>query len=194
LSRRVRSQPSTGSREWRSPGLAALFGGLTEDGGHCVLDLGPGSGAHLGVLRAFATQVRFADILPDGTVGETWDEALRTLPPHPFRPYDVVLAWDVLDRLEAERRAALVIRLDALTGPRARLHAVAGAEGPHPRQAVRFVLLGRDRIREEDAGVMTRPIQPLLPAQMTRVLEPFEVVSAFTLRNGSREYVAKKGA
>jgi hypothetical protein len=178
--------------ERRSPGLAALFGVLQEDGRHSILDLGAASGAHLRLLGPFARQVRFASLLAGAGRDEAWDDALRALPPNPARPYDVVLAWDVLDRLGAEGRAALVARLADVTAPRARLYAIAGAEGAGGAGRLAFTLLDHDRLAERPVDVTGAEIRPLLPAQMERVLMPFEVMSAFMLRSGAREYVAMK--
>jgi hypothetical protein len=189
---RVTEERVAGPRERRSPGLAALFGALAKDGRHSVLDLGGASGAHLRLLTVYASQVRFASLL--GVAGQdgVWDDALRELPPNPARPYDVVLAWDVLDRLDPERRVHFVARLGQLTAARARLYAIAGGEGAAGTGRVDFTLLGPDRVEERPADVTTTTSQPLLPAQMERVLAPFEVVSAFMLRTGAREYVAVK--
>jgi len=157
-----------------------------------VLDLGPASGAQLRVLGPFASQVRFADLLRRASGGSAWEEALRAIEPNPAKPYDVVLAWDLLDRLDPEGRAALVARLAAVSAPRARLYAVVAGEGSHASSLHRFELLGRDRVAEwpeDDARHFTGP---LLPAPLERTLLPFEVVNAYMLRHGAREYVAMK--
>jgi len=182
----------TGPRERRSPALAMLFGALTEDGRHSVLDLGPAYGAHLQLLGAFATQVRFADLLRRAARGSEWAVALAGLAPNPARPYDVVLAWDILDRLDAEGRAALVARLARITAPRARLYAVVAGEGPHAVSLHRFELLDHERVAEWPEAGKAHTGPPLLPAPLERTLLPFEVVSAYMLRHGAREYVAMK--
>ena len=182
------------ARERRSPGLAALFDALVADGRHSILDLGPASGAHLRILGPFASQMRFANLLAGAGPGAPWDEAVRGLPPNTARPYDVVLAWDVLDRLDAGGRSAFMARIVELTAPQARLYAVAGGEGPQAGVPLAFTLVARDRIVERPAAVTSAAQKPLLPAQMERVLAPFEVVSAFMLRTGAREYVAVKDA
>jgi hypothetical protein len=188
----VGAQAAVVDRERRSPGLEALFGALAEDGRHSILDLGPASGTHLRLLGRFASQVRFASLLAATEEAPAWDGSEHALPANPTRPYDVVLAWDVLDRLEADRRPVLIARLAAVTGPQARLFAVTSAEGIAGSAVLAFTLLDRDRVAERPIGVTKSPGGPLLPAQMERVLAPFEVVSAFILRTGAREYVAMK--
>jgi len=181
-----------GPRKRRSPALAMLFGALVEDGRHSVLDLGPACGAHLRVLGSFASQVRFADLLRPAGRGAEWAEALRAVAPNPTRPYDVVLAWDVLDRLDPDGRAALVARLAGITAPRARLYAVVAGEGAGRTALYRFELLDRERVAEWPEDAARRSSEPLLPAPLERALLPFEVVSAYMLRHGAREYVTMK--
>lgn len=183
---------AAGPRERRSPGLAVLFDALVEDGRHSILDLGPASGAHLMVLGRYASQIRFANLLTSAAPGPDWQEAVRALAPNPERPYDAVLAWDVLDRLDPEGRSILMARLTEVTAARARIHTIAGGEAAGAPAALAFTLLDLDRVLERPSGVTSAPGGPLLPAQMERVLAPFEVTSAFMLRTGAREYVAIK--
>jgi hypothetical protein len=181
-----------GPRERRSPALAMLFGALAQDGRHSVLDLGPACGAHLRVLSPFASQVRFADLLRRASKGPEWAEVLRNVAPNPTRPYDVVLAWDILDRLDAEGRAALVAHLAAITAPRARLYVVVAGEGASDVVLHRFEILDRERVAEWPEQRAARSGQPLLPAPLERALLPFEIAGAYMLRHGAREYVAMK--
>ena len=182
---------SAGARERKSPGLAALFDVLVADGRHSILDLGPASGAHLRILGPYASQIRFANLLGAAAPGDAWQDALLGLPPNETRPYDVVLAWDVLDRLDPTGRAAFMARLVEVTAAKVRLYAIAGGEGTDA-VPLAFTLVDRDRVLERPSGVTTAPRKPLLPAQMERVLAPFEVASAYMLRTGAREYVAVK--
>lgn len=180
--------------EQASPGIAALFEGLKEDRGHAVLDLGLAADTHLRLFRKYARAVRFAGLTPEPPAGTGWNAAIRALPPHPDHPYDVVLAWNVLDRLSDRERRHLVGRLDEITGPGARLHLFVDASGEAATPAVRFTLLDLDRVSREVVGPPERGGgSQLLPAQVERLLAPFEVVRAFTLRHGLREYVAVKG-
>lgn len=179
--------------ERTSPGLAALFEGLRADGRHSILDLGEGSRRQLEVLTPYAEVVRFAGLVPgtDEGVGDTFDP--EALVAHPDHPYDVVLAWDVLDRLNVDERACLVARIVELTAPGARLYASVAASDGRARQPVRSNLVAHDRVAREPAGDPVAAGPQLLPAQVERLLSPFEVTHAFSLRVGVREYVARKG-
>jgi hypothetical protein len=181
------------SMERATPGVAALLAGLSEDGSHAVLDLGPAVDSHLRLFSGFARQIRFASLLPYPPRGEGWAAALGTLPPHPHNPYDLVLVWDLLDRLALEERPPLIERLAQLTAPGARLYAVVDtSDGPTVRP-LRFTLRGLDRVSQRSVGPPEPAVRQLLPAQVERLLAPFEVVHAFILRQGLREYVAVKG-
>lgn len=198
--RRARGEPARtetppdAPAERASPGLAALFESLEGGIEHSVLDLGPARGRHLQVLGRFARQVRFAGLVPRTSRGETWRAALDAVPPNPTAPYDTVLAWDLLDRLAPDERLLAVRHIASITGPRARLHLIVGAEAraaPTPPRT--FTLLDAGRIREEPIGPAEPQAHPLLPAQVERTLAPFDVVRAFVVRAGAREYVAMKG-
>lgn len=175
-----------------APGIAALFSGLKEDRSHAVLDFGPASESHFRLFSRFATRIRFVDLLPEPPRGAAWAAALRALPPDPRQPYDVVLAWDLFDRLKPEERPSLVERLVLLTGPGARLHLVLDASERTMAQPMRFTLTDLEHVKQVPAGPQVPAQVPLLPAQVERLLAPFQVVRAFTLRQGLREYMAVK--
>jgi hypothetical protein len=179
--------------ERAAPGVAAIFAGLRKDRRHAVLDLGPAAESNLRLYSAYARWIRFTDFLSDPPHGDAWAAAMRALPPLPQRPYDLVLAWNLLDRLAPDERPLLIRRLDQLTGPGARLSVVVDASGESTTCPLRFTLLGLERVSQQAMGP-PEPAQPqLLPAEVGRILEPFEVIRAFTVRLGLREYVAVKG-
>ena len=182
--------------EGAAPGMAALLDGVSQDRTHAVLDLGPATDASLRVYSRFARWVRFADLFGGG-----WSHAqasgvtlLNAVPPQPGHPYDLVFAWDVLDRLSTEERTTLVKRLAELTAPGARLHLVVRAADHAPANPLRFSLVGTDRMRFEPTATTTLPRVGLLPAHVAHLLAPFHVQHAFTLKTGLREYVAVRAA
>jgi len=179
--------------ERAAPGVAALFAGLSEDGSHAVLDFGAAAETSLRLYSGFARRIRFADLLTDPPHGEAWAATLRALPPHPDQPYDIVLAWNILDRLAPEERPSLVERLTQLTTPGARLYVVVDASDEPSTQPVRFTLLDVNRVGQQAVGPPHPPQTQLLPAEVERLLDPFRVVHGFTLKLGLREYVAVRG-
>src|SRR5688572_5646635 len=105
--------------ERTSAGLAALFEGLSEDRSHAILDLGPASDSSLKVYGRYARWVRFCDIVGTAASPDGWDSAVNTLPSQPEHPYDLIFAWDVLDRLNPADRPQLIARLVEVTAPSA---------------------------------------------------------------------------
>lgn len=177
-------------RERPTPGVAALLDGVEEDRSHSVLDLGAAAASGLRLYGRFARRVRFAGILSGGTAKQGWQTLVTALPPQPESPYDLLFAWDILDRLFPEERPRLVERLAEVSAVDARLHVIVDATEDDLRQPLRYTLLGPDRMLCEPSG----PPQPargrILPAEVEKVLKPFHVIRAFTLKGGLREYVA----
>jgi hypothetical protein len=181
------------ARESAAPGVAAMFDGLSEDGSHSVLDLGSASSASLAVYARFARQVRFSD-LTGLALSRTGHEPIQCIldavPPHPERPYDLIFAWDVFDRLLPEDHHPLVRRLAEVSAPSARLHAVVSGADQGTAPHIRCTLLDTDRVLYEPATTARPALSRLLPAQMAHLLVPFRVVRGFTLKGNLREYVA----
>lgn len=169
-----------------APGITALLDGLAEDRSHSVLDLGPAASSSLEVYARFARWIRFAD-LPVGGAGGAWLTALAEIPPHVERPYDLILAWNLLDRVAPEERSEMAARLAEIAAPDARMYVVIDTSGEaSPRN---FALVDAERMRYEPGATRT-PWPALLPAEVERLLAPFVVTRAFTSKVGLREYVA----
>jgi hypothetical protein len=184
------------SVERATPGIAALLEGVSEDQSHAVLDLGPASHTSLRVYGRFAGRVRFADILEEiggaagGGPGST--PAQELLPAQPERPYDLVFAWDLLDRLFPEDRPRVMRRLAEITAANAKLHVLVDSSDRPETDPLRFALVEADRLRYEPTG-RPRPVKRrMLPAEVEQLLQPFKVVRAFTLKGGFRDYVASR--
>lgn len=178
--------------ERKSPGLALLFEGLSADGRHTILDLGPASRTRLRLLGRYGRQIRFAGLVPPSASSDL-GSAVASIPENPDRPYDVVLAWDVFDHLAQAEREAAVRRMDEVTTPDARLYTVVLAGGAVAVRPMRIDLLDVNRVSQEPVGPPGPARPELLPAQVEKLLAPFQVVRGISLRVGMREYVARKG-
>lgn len=176
-----------------APGIAEVLKSASGDGRHSVLDLGPAGGPSFGVYCRFARRIRFADLLSAATTGGSWSEALDAIPAQPRKPYDLIFAWDVIDRIGPEARPRLVEKLAALAAPDARLYVLGTSTDGSDVVPLRFELLGVDRVRCHPTGPPRRSWPGLLSAEMARLLRPFEVTKAFTLKVQAREYVAVRG-
>jgi hypothetical protein len=196
-----RHPPSAGSAPERTgaepaervaPGLAAFFHGVTEDGSHAVLDLGTGASASLGVYSRLARRVRFADVLTAAASASGWAEVLESLPALPDRPYDLVIAWDVLDQLPGQDRRGLMERLVEITAPDARMYLLSASPDVTPIGLLRYELMDLDRMRYETTGEPRPTYARLMPAELQRLLSPFQLLRGFSTQLGLREYVAER--
>lgn len=184
--------PPTEPAEHIAPGLVAFFDKIAADRSHAVLDLGPGAGVSLRVYSRFARWVRFADVLTTATSPAGWPEVLGSLPPHPERPFDLIIAWDVLDRLQPANRPVLVRRLAEISSPDARLFLLSASPNASAIGLPRCTLLEIDRIQYEMVPEARPAHPPILPAEVPPTIEPFRVLRAFTTRTGLRQYVAER--
>jgi len=173
--------------ERASPGLQALFEGVRDDGSHTLLDLGPASGTNFRRYERYARRIRFADLLArlDRDAGADAD----SIPRFEDHRYDLVLGWDVLDRIGPAAREGLVSTLDETTAPDARIYLTVRTDGGDEVAPLRFTILDDGQVRQEPTGSPRPAAPPLLPAEVERLLEPFRVRQAFVLRQGLREYV-----
>lgn len=186
-------EPALAAVERAAPGVAALFDGVSEDQTHAVLDLGSAAETSFSLYSRYARRIRFAGLLSGPPHEDTGEAALRALPPEPGQPYDIVLGWNILDRLNRQERLSFVERLTEITSPGARLYVVVDASGESRIHPLRFAVLDLDRVSQQVVGPPQRARPQLLPAEVERLLRPFQVIHAFTLRLGLREYVAVKG-
>lgn len=178
------------------PGLGDMLAGLPDDRSSRLLDLGPLVVANYEAYLRHALRIRFAHVWRDAlpTPGPGIDprvDPARAVP-HDDRtaPYDVVLAWDVLDCLDPEGAVSMVRRVASVCRPRARLHALFTGTGTRPTRPTRYAITGPGRVRPLDGDSRTVPATGLPPAEVERRLAPFAVEHSCVLRHGSREIVA----
>lgn len=178
--------------ERRSAGGAALFEGVEPDRSHSILDLGQATNSSLQFYSRYARWIRFADLLAPEMTQEEVAESLAAIPRHQDRPYDLVIAWDLLDRVEPARRAAVMERLAAVSSKHARLFLVVDSPREGSRPPLRFGFESTDRIWSEVAEGRATAWPPPLPAEVESLVAPFQVARAYTTRIGMREYVARR--
>lgn len=176
----------------RSPGGAALFDGITPDRSHSILDLGQATNSSLQFYSRYARWIRFADLLPPELTQDEVAEAIVRIPRHEDRAYDLVVAWDLLDRVEPTRRPGVMERLAAVSSPDARLFLVVDSPREVARPPLRFGFEEEDQIWSEEAEGAPTTWRPPLPAEVEGLVAPFQVVRAYTIRVGMREYVARR--
>lgn len=178
------------------PGLADLLASLPDDGSARMLDLGPLIVANFDRYIVHARRIRFAHVWCDAlpTPGPGVDARVDPARAVPLgdrtAPYDVVLAWDVLDCLDPEDAVSMVHRVASVCRPRARLHALFTGTGSRPARPTRYAITGPGRVRPLDLESRALPASGLAPAELERQLAPFTVEHSCILRHGAREVVA----
>ena len=174
-----------------SPGIAALFEGLgAARTDLSVLDLARATDAALRIYtRNAARWVRFASVVGDRICDAG---ALAKLTDTPEPPYDLLLAWDLFDRVLPHERGALAGHLAAACAPNARLHMLVSMfEGGEPLAPFRYSLLDERHMRCEPLPFRGSRRPCVQPAEVERLLVPFKVARGFVLRPSLREYVAE---
>ena len=171
-----------------SPGVTALLEGT---GGRrsnlSVLDLALATDAALRVYSKIARWVRFAGIFNEL---ECDTRALARLTDTPEPPYDLVLAWDLFDRVWPHERPSLSLHLARACAPNARLHMLVSVSEAEPSQPFRYTLWDEGHMRCEPLPFPRRSRPCLQPAEVERLLAPFQVARGFALRGNLREYIA----
>jgi hypothetical protein len=183
------THPTRSPVERGSAGLAALFNEIPADGSHAILDLGASEGPSLAVYGRYARWIRFADLLtPASSTAPA--EAVEDLPANPRRPYDLILGWDIVERLPPAVRPRLMARLAEIAAPGARLFIVLESPDDHSNHLRRFAVLSSEHLRIESSEELRPPHPAIAPAEVKDVLAPFHLRHAFTTRVGLREYIA----
>lgn len=204
---------SDGVEEHRSPGLQAALAVHAARAGCRVLDLGPAVPANVSFVSAFASHLRIADLMsdvpgsadtedpvesaesdasPDDTVADeldpklSWDEWLAGME----GPFDLVLVWDFLSRLDRPQTDHLVSRIRRATRPGSALFLLIHEGSEMPAEPQVFEIREHDLIAYRSVGSAASPAPKIPPAEVARRLSGFRVDASFVLRHGVREYVA----
>jgi hypothetical protein len=144
--------------------------------------------ANVAFLSRITSHVSIADLSEDdggGTGPHRWRERVAVA----VGPFDLVLVWDYLNRLDRQEARDLVGWLRSVTQPGAVLFLLVH-EGPEmPARPVVYEIRGEEtiRYRPADGGSVAAPT--ILPAEVGRLLAGFRVDASFLLRHGVREYV-----
>jgi len=182
--------------ERHSPGLAAAISALPRDRPARVLDLGAVNGANVQFFAERGARLWIADLVRVVGAEEDQEDALRAaLPPlAEDDPFDLILAWDVLNYLERDRVERLSSRLATLCRPGAALLAIMVNASEMSGSPLRYTIRSADSVRFGTTEASRRPAPQWPPAVVERCLQGFEVKHSFVLRSGVQEYLATRCA
>jgi SAM-dependent methyltransferase len=111
------------------------------------------------------------------------------LPAPAEAPFDLILAWDLLNYFEAAQLTALGGHLGRLCRPGGQLFALIATRGPICDRPLVFQILKHDLLLYEAPVATERPCPRYRETWLERQLEDFAVQTSFLLRNGMQEYV-----
>jgi len=196
------SAPITDTAAYSSPGLKAVWQRLPRSHPPVILDLGPPIAANLAALQNFTQLFCILDLLrdlrsepgrPSRMRSRVSDVLVRT-PVDQSASFDVILAWDVLDYVDESESATIVRWLAVHATQKAQIFTVFSTGGVIPDQPSGFAMVGDDRIERRVPTPGVRPGRGLTPAEIDRLLGPFQVTRSFLLPHGAREVVAQRTA
>jgi hypothetical protein len=183
---------------YTSPGLEAAFAGLPEPPACRVLELGPAVGDNVAFVSRLAQLIEVVDMgrvpfgrrSPVGPAIERDISRLRELQAEGAGPFDLVLAWDLLNYVSRESLSEFVELLAILCAPRGRLLATVFEGETMPARPSRYRIAGPTRLVSEAVTRDVTGAPDLPPAEIERLFRGFRVERSFVLRHGAREYLA----
>lgn len=188
----------TGGGDQQTLGLGPVLQELERRRRPRVLDLGPALGASVEFLAGYSVQLFIADLYRSvrSSTGQLPPDAARLrraledqLPVPPEGPFDLVLAWDLLNYFPADQLEALGQHLGALCRPGGKLFALIATRGPISDRPMNFEIVARDLLRYSATAAQERPCPGYHETALERLLDAFAVQTSFLLRNGMQEYV-----
>ena len=181
---------------YRSPTLRALVSRLTSEDGYHVLDLGGAAGANVEFFSRFSSRLQIAD-LPDALASGDLRSLLLADPSAAFRkvlpvtrdPFDVVLAWDVLNYLTREQLGCLAARLGRVCSQRALMLAFVSTTREMPSVPMVFKIVDEQTLFLQPRSPAIRQSPRFPPAEIERLMSGFAVVQSVLMRHGVQEYL-----
>jgi len=181
---------------YRSPTLQALVSRLSGESAYHILDLGVASGANVEFFSRFSCRLQIAD-LPEALASEKLRPLLTADPAAAFRrvlplarqPFDVVLAWDVLNFLTREQFGCLAAHVGSLCRPGALMLAFVSTTKEMSGVPLVFKIVDDQTLLLRQKTIALRPSPRFPPAEVGRLMSGFAVVQSVVMRHGVQEYL-----
>lgn len=165
-----------------------LSEGLPTAGGARVLDLGAACAENFGFFAPRCRTYVIADLrLPLKLGTELWPQPLPR--PGAVPPFDLILAWDLLNYLNADDLARLAALLKGLSRAGTRLFGLVYTSADMPARPASFGIAGPASLRYGGLTGARRPAPRYKEPELVRILTGFAVERVFLLRHGVGEYV-----
>jgi hypothetical protein len=194
------SQLSPGSAQHHTLALKYVLRRMLERRRARVLDLGAAIGPNISFVGQYAPKLYIADLyhtlrsraggLPKDT--KILDRLLtKELPPSELAPFDLILAWDLLNYLSGEQVASLGRHLARLSRQDSLIFALITNSKEMPSKPIGFRILDTDTLSYIVDTEIGRKSPLFKEPDLNRWLPDFEVETSFLLRNGFQEYVLR---
>ena len=197
--REAQPAPSDTSGETHaSLALGALFQELVYDRPYRILDLGAARGPNVEILSGFCSRIQIEDLYASlGEVGLIGDACADATPSWPDRivaysegrPFDIILAWDLMDYLGRPGIDALMERLRRCSATGAYLFALTWTRKEIPAEPIHFRLVDRQTLVYESPTSKTRRGPIFTPRDFAAMAGGFRVHHSFLLKHGVQEYL-----
>jgi hypothetical protein len=193
----------TGGNEHQTLGLGSVLHELQRQHRPRVLDLGPALGASVEFLAGYSVQLFIADLYRSvrSSTGQLPPDAVRLhrsleeqLPVPEEGPFDLVLAWDLLNYLDPDQLRTLGQHLGTLCRPGGQLFALIATRGPISDRPMNFEIVASDLLRYSPTAATERAGPGYRETGLERLLDAFAVQTTFLLRNGMQEYIFTRRA
>jgi SAM-dependent methyltransferase len=188
----------TGGGEHQTLGLGPVLDELRRQRRPRVLDLGPALGTSVEFLAGYSVQLFIADLYRSmrSSTGQLPTDAARLqraledqLPVPEEGPFDLVLAWDLLNYFATDQLEVLGQHLGGLCRPGGQLFALVATRGSISDRPMNFEIVARDLLRWVNTAATERASPCYHETALQRLLDAFAVQTSFLLRNGMQEYV-----
>lgn len=165
-----------------------LVEGLPASGGARVLDLGAACQENLAFFAPLCRTYAIADLhLPLPMGKELWPPPLPR--PGVAAPFDLILAWDLLNYLAPDELSKMAELLVALSRRGTRLFGLIYTSAEMPTRSGRFRVAGRSTLAYGERSSVRRAAPRYREPDLLRSLRGFAVERVFLLRHGVEEYV-----
>ena len=198
-----RSESASASRAGPSPSrqtslaLKSLLHSLDGSTRPSVLDLGAATGENLAFLSGLGARLSIADLYrsllpvrdqlgPASDPSSFFDDLL---PGVPGAPFDVILAWDVLNYMTPEEIAWLTTSVGRRSKPGAVMLAFVASSGEIPVRPATYNILDEETLAVSAAAPRRRPAPRYSEPMLLRLMPGMSVESRFQLRNETVEYL-----
>lgn len=180
--------------EQRTLALGAALEALEEKEAPRILDFGAARGENVSFFSALGAQMEILDLYARLNERHFESAAIRDVVGSlgaSGEPYDLILAWDVLDYLDRHQLQELFTNLESLRSEGTRLLAFLSYSKEMPMHPRGFRIESRDRLTY-DPPVSQRPCPRYQEANVLKVVPNLDVEASFLMRHGAREYVFRQ--